>query len=805
MTIQTGVRPNSQQFLGLAQSLLASPEITARAALLADAVRQMLPDSACALYTLREASWMALGISDEISMVDPAIAADAPLFASLLQSPRPLVFSAGQLAREDYAHIHVLRTIRSIGYLPLLREEQLMGVFEIVNFSEPLTETALQSLEGLAELTVIALDSAEQYEEQRQNLLDSIHRLTQLYDLEKSLNETLDFEPLLELIPVKVAAMLPCQAVHLWMFDGGRLRLVSTWGEDATAEVGTTEEAGEGYVGDMAEEGVPLLINDPEDPRLASRNERAGEGPLLTSALLVPLIEHEQGGGGESELGVLEAVNRAGGGSFTEDDLFFMNSMSETVSSALKNASLMYAERKLEILQALVQVSSEITSTLRLDRLLQIIVNSPQSVLPFERCSIALDTRGRLQLKAVSGMANIPVGEFQVERLRELLQWLSSYDRQLLIRQHQEEPDTEDARVRAAIGKHFEASGYRALFALPLSDDQGRVGLLLYESSDPDFLEQAHIEMIKVLAGQTTVAIRNALLYREVPLISLLEPLVQKKQAFLRSERKRQGVILGSIVAAILLLIFCPLPLRISGTAVVAPQSVVTLAAPVDGTIANVYAREGQHVSRGEVLGTMDDWSWRNQLTAAQAKYEAAMLAMQGDLARHNPQAGEDRTQADYLRAEMERTRLRIANAQLRSPIDGVVMTPDLQNAVGEHLDAGGAFAQVLNLASARINIAVDQQDAHLVKAGQTAAVKLESFPAQTLHGQVFSISPEARPSGGSRVFYAHVLLPNGNAELRTGMDGRAKISAGFRPAGYVLLRAPALWLWQKLWDWIGW
>jgi RND family efflux transporter MFP subunit len=805
MTIQTGVRLNTQQFSGLAQSLLASPEIAARAALLADAIRQMLPDSACALYRLREASWIALGVSDEISMVDNAIAADAPLFASLLQSPRPLVFAAGQLAREDYAHIHVLRTIRSIGYLPLLREGQLMGVFEIVTFSESLTETALQSLEGLAELAVIALDSAEQYEEQRQNLLDSIHRLTQLYDLEKSLNETLDFEPLLELIPVKVGVMLPCQAVHLWMFDGGRLRLVSTCGEDATAEVGTTEDAGEGYVGDMAEEGVPLLIHDPEDPRLASRNERAGDGQPITGALLVPLIEHEQGGGGESELGVLEAVNKAGGGSFTEDDLFFMNSMSETVSSALKNASLMYAERKLEILEALVQVSSEITSTLRLDRLLQIIVNSPQSVLPFERCSIALDNRGRLQLKAVSGMANIPVGEFQVERLRELLQWLSSYDRQLLIRQHQEEPDTEDARVRAAIGKHFEASGYRALFALPLSDDQGRVGLLLYESSDPDFLEQAHIEMIKVLAGQTTVAIRNALLYREVPLISLLEPLVQKKQAFLRSERKRQGMILGSIVAAILLLIFCPLPLRISGTAVVAPQSVVTLAAPVEGTIDNVYAREGQHVSRGEVLGTMDDWSWRNQLTAAQAKYEAAMLAMQGDLARHSPLAGEDRTQADYLRAETDRARLRIANAQLRSPIDGVVMTPDLQNAVGEHLDAGGTFAQVLNLASARINIAVDQQDAHLVKAGQTAAVKLDSFPAQTLHGQVFSISPEAQPSGNSRVFYAHVLLPNGNAELRTGMDGRAKISAGFRPAGYVLLRAPALWLWEKLWEWIGW
>ena len=734
-----------------------------------------------------------------------AIAADAPLFAPLLQSPRPLVYSASQLAREDYAHIHVLRTIRSMGYLPLLREQQLVGVFEIVSFGDPLTEASLHSLDGLAELAVIALESAEQYEEQRQNLLDSIHRLTQLYDLEKSLNETLDFEPLLELIPIKVAAMLPCQAIHLWMFDGGRLRLVSAWGEDATAEVGATEDAGEGYVADMAEEGAPLLINDPDDPRLATRNERAGDGLPITNALLVPLIEHEQNGGGESELGVLEAVNKAGGEPFNEDDLFFMNSMSETVSSALKNASLMFAERKLEILQALVQVSSEITSTLRLERLLQIIVNSPQSVLPFERCSIALDNRGRLQLKAVSGMADIPAGDVQVERLRELLQWLSTYDRQLLIRQHEEEPETEDAQVRTVIARHFDASGYRSLFALPLSDDQGRVGLLLYESTDPDFLEQAHIEMIKVLAGQTTVAIRNAMLYREVPLISLLEPLVQRKQAFLRSDRKRQGMILGSIAAGILLLIFCPLPLRISGVAVVAPQSVVTLAAPVEGTIANVYAREGQHVSRGDLLATMDDWSWRNQLTAAQAKYEAAMLAMQGDLARNSPQAGEERTQADYLRAEMERTRLRIANAQLRSPIDGVVMTPDLQNAVGEHLDAGATFAQVLNLASARINIAVDQADANLVKAGQTAAIKLSSFPAQTLHGQVFGISPEAQPNADGRFFYAHVLLPNGSAQLRTGMDGRAKIFAGYRPAGYVLLRGPALWLWEKLWDWIGW
>jgi hypothetical protein len=47
--------------------------------------------------------------------------------------------------------------------------------------------------------------------------------------------------------------------------------------------------------------------------------------------------------------------------------------------------------------------------------------------------------------------------------------------------------------------------------------------------------------------------------------------------------------------------------------------------------------------------------------------------------------------------------------------------------------------------------------------------------------------------------------VPNADAALHAGMSGKGKISIGFKPAGYVLLRNPALWLWQTLWNWIGW
>ena len=236
---------------------------------------------------------------------------------------------------------------------------------------------------------------------------------------------------------------------------------------------------------------------------------------------------------------------------------------------------------------------------------------------------------------------------------------------------------------------YFEETGYRALYALPLADDQGRVGLLLYESSDPDFLDVPHIEMIKVLAGQATVAIRNAMLYREVPLISLLEPLLHKKHALMRTSRSRRLTYAALAFEVVLVLVFCPLPMRVSGDAVVSPQHLVTIAAPVDGNVTAVYAHEGQRVSAGQVLGALNDWEWRTDLVAADAKYHAATLVMENDLARGAAQAGADRAQVEYLRSEVERAQSRLNNAQLRSPIAGVVVTPNLQNAAGKHLVAG--------------------------------------------------------------------------------------------------------------------
>jgi transcriptional regulator with GAF, ATPase, and Fis domain/multidrug resistance efflux pump len=798
--------PSTDASLELAACLLAANDSAARSALIAAAVVEALPDCACVLHRFLsdggEAGWTAVGLAGDVSVEQFSMAAESRLLAPLLaEASTAVVYPGNQIQREDYAHLHVNRSIASLAYLPLFDQESLLGAIEVIAFSKVLGSADLAGLAPIARLAPPALLAAGDLDRGRQDLLDSIHRMTQLYDLEKSLNATLEFDEVTALASEKTVAMLECQAIHLWLFDGAQLRLMSSGGADATVQHRMIQEPGEGYVADMAEEGEPLLIVDADDERLLLRNAHLVESdttPPITNALLVPLMQEG------AEIGVLEAVNKARETPFDDDDQFFLTAIAETVSSALKNASLMFAERKLEILETLVRVSSEITSTLRLERLLQIIVNSPQNVLPFERCAIALDNRGRLQLKAVSGMTTLPLGDVQIDRLNELVRWLSSQEGALHLRRY-EDAEKEAAELPDAVARHFDATGYGALYSLTLADDQGRVGVLLYEASDPDFLDLPHTEMIKILAGQATVAIRNALLYREVPLISLLEPLVQRKRALLRTSGRRRLGFAAGLAAAALFLIFCPLPMRVSGEATVAPQHLVTIAAPVDGNVAAVFAHEGQRVGAGEVLGTMNDWQWRMDLASAEAKYRVAELGMENDLARGAATAGADRAQMEYLRSEAVRNRARLESAQLRSPIAGIVVTPALQNAAGEHLDAGAAFAQVLDLSTAVVDIAVPQRDAALLLPGQGAAIKLDSYPQRSWHGAVSIVSPQAHSVDGDRTFAARVPLANEDAVLRSGMSGRAKVFIGYRPAGYVLLRAPALWLWQTLWNWIGW
>jgi RND family efflux transporter MFP subunit len=784
--------------------LLQTREVAPRARIIAQAVADLFPAAAVNVYLLtapdEDHVWVPQATVGEVAVHESFVPAGQGTLGTLAERAKPFVLSAKKLLREEYAHLNVRRSLDSLGYLPLASRDQLLGAIEILSFDTELSQAALLGLQPVAEVSASALASAVEYEQERHSALSSITRLTQLYDLEKVFGSTLELDQLLPIIGSKFREVLECQAVNVWLLQGDEsLVLMQQAGNDPTVQEGITQNPGEGIAGDVSDSGEPVLIESPDDERLAERNAGVEDGAIF-SLMVAPLLDRG------ALVGVVEAVNRLDGVAFDEDELFALSSLTGTAAGALHNASLLMAERKVEILEALVKTSAEITSTLDLDRVLQAIVNGPSAVVGYDRAAIALDQRGAIRLKAVSGSTELNADDPQYRGLREILQWGAILSEPLLIAQRGEEIDSDREETRAKFRDYFDLTGMRACHLLPLADEEGRLGILLFESGDPDFLSEAHLEMLKVLSSQATVALRNASLYKEVPFIGVLQPLVDRKRKFLALEKHRRATLIGAAVAVVLFLAIFPLPMRVDGTAVVAPSRMAHLGADFEGVIQDVKVREGDVVKKGDVVATLEDWEYRSALAAANAKYQTAVAQMDRALANNDgSEAGMQRAQADYWSSEVTRAQERLDRTSIRSPIDGVVATPQLENLVGHKLKVGESFIDIVDNSQALVDVAVTENDVALLHPGERASLKLDGFPEYTFRGQVAVVSPQGIVQDDEHVFFARVSVANVEGMLRSGMQGRGKVATGWRPAGVVIFRRPGMWIWSKLWQWFGW
>ena len=204
-------------------------------------------------------------MAGDIHLDDEVIPFDSGTLGLLAKENQPLLLSGANLVREDYAHLHARRTLLSLAYVPMIVNETLIGAVEAATFDEAINEADLAGLVELVEYAAPAFSSATHYEAERNSHLESISRLTQLYDVEKVFNSTLEMDELNPIITAKVRELLEAQAVNLWLVkDEQELLLMDRSGEDSTREVGASEKSGEGYVAEVSDSGEPLIIDDAE-------------------------------------------------------------------------------------------------------------------------------------------------------------------------------------------------------------------------------------------------------------------------------------------------------------------------------------------------------------------------------------------------------------------------------------------------------------------------------------------------------------------------------------------------------------
>jgi len=786
------------------REILRHREVAPRADLIAKEASRLASGCIALIYVLESDPtqvWLqkACSVHDH-SIAEKTISATASgVLGTLCRTKKRALYEGNRLAREEYAHLNLRKSLVSLAHFPLLDGGSLVGAIELISQDRPITELDMQAVESMVPQASAALSSALEYENERNAQFHSIARLTELFDLERVFNSTLQMERLLPLITSKIHEIMRVQAANLWMVQDDQLILMHTTGEDPTVSEGAIQKSGEGVAAEAMDLGKSIMVTRAEDPRLAKRN-----GNITDSAVRSVLAEpiSTQGFG----VGVIEVINKNDGTPFTEDDFYFMSSLVPTLSNALHNASLLEAERKVETLETLVEVSREITSSLNLDRIIQLVVNGPQKMMTYDRAAVALEHHGKLSLKAISGKSEINNAEPSVKKLREICEWAFHAEAEVYVVQHGSRVEAEREEDRVRFQEYFAATGMRGFYSVPLADEQGRLGVLTFESRSPDFLMEGHFGLIKILASQTSVALRNASLYTEVPFIGILEPLLAKKHQFMemKAGRRTAYILLTSLIIAFLA--FFPLPLRIVGDASVAAGTTMKIQSTIDGIVKKVYVQEGDVVTAGMILADMDDSEFRAGLASAQAKYVTAAAAMNRSLASGGgAEAGIQRLELDYLGAEVSRAKQQLEHTRLRATHDGLVTTPHLEDMVGHKLAIGDTFATVVNTDHAQIDVTIDEQDVPLVEAGEKATVKVESFPTKSFTGTVSILSPVSTAETDKHVFFARVTVPNENGLLRPGMQGRTKISAGWHSAGYVLFRGTAMWAWAKIWNWFGW
>jgi len=738
---------------------------------------------------------------------EPAVSG---LLAKVFESGETRRLGSKQIDPKDFDHLDEGSRVRvkTAVCAALPGAEGSRGVVEVLGkLAGDFAFDDAQFLEEASRLAGHALTNLEAIESERHSQLATLERLTALYDIGRTFTSTLELAELLPVVAGKIQDVLGAGACNIWLTaaDSEELYLAERAGEDPAAEKGARVSSTEGLLAEVAQQANPKLVTEPgEEPGLSERLEEGGDFEIQCW-MAAPLRKDDE------VLGVLELLNKTDGGSFDEDDLFLLASISEQAAIALHNANLLESERKVHELDALLKISKEITSTLDLDHVLTTVVHQAASVVPFDKCVIGFFDRGQFVIGAVSGEREVPKTR-EMADLRERLEWVGDRKDAVAAGLYSDGWHLEPEEARAQVVSVLEKNNYSGFYALPLYDEQGALGTMALLSGAADFLTANHKETLAILANQTTVAIRNALLYQQVPLASLLKPLAERKQKLLSALPKgrwRDYAERAGVVALALILI--PWPMRVGADVTVVPAERRMVSAIEGGVVQHVFVREGDAVEPGQLLAQLDDSDdvvklAQSQAALAQARHDLAEAEFRND----GSAAGQAKIRVDLHTVEVQLEQQRVGQAQLRAPIKGIVVTPKIEERTGTMVKPGEAFGEIVEADRMAGEMSVPEVDLGLVQPGRNASLKFNAFPTVTFRGTVERIGAETKSEAGEQYFLVRAVFDNPGHLARDGMVGRARIRAqggwfdsGWYPVAYALARDPFRWLWQKVWAWL--
>jgi multidrug efflux pump subunit AcrA (membrane-fusion protein) len=203
--------------------------------------------------------------------------------------------------------------------------------------------------------------------------------------------------------------------------------------------------------------------------------------------------------------------------------------------------------------------------------------------------------------------------------------------------------------------------------------------------------------------------------------------------------------------------------------------------------VMEVNAREGRPVEAGAILATLRNLPLQSDFeyaksSVALASQRAAAASLQyaalGSALKEQERSG----------AHLQQTAARDAALAIRSPIDGTVITPRVQDLVGSYMSEGQHMITVADLSSLRARIYVSEYDLYRMRTSVRARIQVQgqfrTWPAKVTAMGARPVELDANLSGQANLkgmspphFYlVDLLIGNHDGRLKPGMTGVARI-----------------------------
>jgi HlyD family secretion protein len=140
-------------------------------------------------------------------------------------------------------------------------------------------------------------------------------------------------------------------------------------------------------------------------------------------------------------------------------------------------------------------------------------------------------------------------------------------------------------------------------------------------------------------------------------------------------------------------------------------------------------------------------------------------------------------TQAEVTKLEALTASLNqeIGKSEIRSPIDGMVVTAFPERKFNQKLVAGEEFVRIVDTEGVMVEMMVPEKDLEEVKIGNIVWLTFRSLPNDDFQGRVDFVAPVAQTVNGQQMVAVRTQLENMNNVLKPEMTGYARIYCGKR------------------------